>query len=73
MICVKHHQFSFTKIVSNEFDENREKPVTWSALLLPGIKCRRWKINAKYIQIMRLHTSDQNNLKPKQKSWGHQS
>lgn len=59
MSRVKHHQSSFIKIVFDGLNESREKPVTWPALLLQGIKSRHWKINARYIQIIRLHTPDQ--------------
>lgn len=62
--CIKHTNLLLQTLVDG-LNESRKKPVTWPALLLAGIKCRHWKINAKYIQIVRLqHLWTRTNYKP---------
>lgn len=62
--CIKHTNLLLQTLVDG-LNESRKKPVTWPALLLAGIKCRHWKINAKYTQIVRLqHLWPRANYKP---------
>lgn len=62
--CVKHTNLLLQTSVDG-LSESRNKPATWPALLLAGIKCRHWKINAKYIQSVRLqHLWPKTNYKP---------
>lgn len=61
----KTNQSTFTNIGWWAKMRAEKKPATWPALLLAGIKCRHWKINAKYIQIVRLqHLWPKTNDKP---------